>query len=46
MATFDTFDSPILINFLFQKGVVDGERPLKFELDIRFSFRNLNPFVD
>jgi len=24
--------------------VVDGERPLKFELDIIFPFRNLYPF--
>jgi len=25
---------------------VDGDRPLEFELDIAFSFRNLNSFVD
>jgi len=28
------------------KGVVDGERPLKFELVITFSLGNSNPFVD
>jgi hypothetical protein len=28
MVTFDIIDSPILINFLFPKGVVNGERPL------------------
>jgi hypothetical protein len=26
--------------------VADGERPLKFELDITASFRNLNSFID
>jgi hypothetical protein len=26
--------------------VVDGERPLEFELHISFSFRDLNPFID
>jgi hypothetical protein len=35
-----------LINFLFPKGVVDGERPLKCKLDNTFSLRNLNPFID
>jgi hypothetical protein len=29
---FGIVDSTILINFLFPKGVVDGERPLKFLL--------------
>jgi hypothetical protein len=41
-----TIDSTILINFPFPKGVVNGERPLKLELDITLSFRNINPFVD
>jgi hypothetical protein len=35
-----------LIRFSLPKGVVDGERPLKFELDITFSFRKLNLFLD
>jgi hypothetical protein len=26
--------------------VVDGEKPLEFELDITFAFRNSNPFLD
>jgi hypothetical protein len=46
MVTSDIIDAPILMNLFFPKGVVSGERPLKFELDITFSFGNLNPFVD
>jgi hypothetical protein len=36
MLALGIFDSTILIKFLYLKGVVGGERPLKFELDITF----------
>jgi hypothetical protein len=32
MLSFGIFDSAILISFLFPKGVVDGERPLKIPI--------------
>jgi len=32
--------------FSLSKGVVDGERPLKFEFDITILFRNSIPFGD
>jgi hypothetical protein len=44
IVTFGIVNSTILMKLsLSRKGVVDGERPLEFELDITSSFRNLNP---
>jgi hypothetical protein len=34
-----------LINLLIPEGAVGGERPLEFELDVTFSFRNSNLFT-
>jgi hypothetical protein len=45
MVTFGIVNSTILINFLFPKGVVDGERPLKSSSWCRIFLQILVPFV-
>jgi hypothetical protein len=32
-------------NFLFPKGVVEGEKPLKFHLKLQFPFENQAPYL-